>query len=84
MKTNTALILAPEHQILLQQFKSAEDNYQAEKEEMRMNKDPFNLTHIAARLYKAVLPTERILHDSYILCRESGFDPYDHLGCRYG
>ena len=32
-----ALILAPEHQILLQQFKSAEDNYQTEKEEMRMN-----------------------------------------------
>ena len=78
-----ALILAPEHQILLQQFKSAEDNYQTEKEEMRMNKDPFNLTHIAARLHKAMLPTERIMMDSYILCRESGFNPYDHLGQRY-
>ncbi len=77
------MLMTSEHQILLQQFKSAEDNYQTEKEEMRMNKDPFNLTHVAARLHKAVLPTERIMMDSYILCRESGFDPYAHLGQRY-
>ena len=74
------LVLSSEQRILLEQFKSAEDNYQTEKEEMRINKDPFNLTHIAARLHKAVLPTERIMMDSYILCRESGFNPYNLLG----
>ena len=74
------LVLSSEQRILLEQFKSAKDNYQTENEEMRINKDPFNLTHIAARLHKALLPTERLMMDSYTMCREFGFDPYDFLG----